>query len=280
MADPNDLTTFTGLLEESPAQRQSWRDRLVSLPPFAGSDLLPETRWDHFPSEAVDWLRQGSTNSCEGHGTAHVTAMAHYCQTGTKKTFSPWFAYLTAQQKGGNYGRDNGAYLGSGLAALQDVGICPIEFLKNPGYYDATIPQAAIRAAAEFKVTHAVDIERERFAGCRTLMGQNIGGAVFAVNWGLQFDQQGKAGVPYASRYIPTGRSGHAMGLLCLSTTNGADGRPDVWGINSHPNYGPFLVAARFIDEVMDRDEWGAFGVSTMTVMRPTVDWRQTEMMG
>lgn len=277
--DPNDLTTYTGLLEESPAQKQSWKESLVSLPPFAASDLLPETRWDHFPTEAVDWLRQGPTNSCGGHGEAHSLAMAYYCQTGQKMTFSPWFAYLQGQRFGGNYGRDSGAYLGSLLRAAQEVGNCPLSYLRNPGRYDATIPPAAVAAAAEYKLVHSIDLERDRYEGLRTLCGQNIGAGVFAVYWGIQADRTGKLGVPYYSRYIPTGRGGHCMALICLSTETGQDGRPDVWAINSHPDHGPYLVSARFVDEVMARDEWGAWGVSTLSVVKPQVDWRLRSMM-
>jgi len=264
---------FTGLLEESPAQRQAWKSSLSPMPVCAPGSLVTEVTYDAFP-EHLRIYQQGMTNSCAGHGTAHAAMQAAYMQSGQAYELSPWWCYVKAQSLGGNLGRDVGAYLGGACKAVQQVGIAPTKLAQNTGRYYTSFSDEAVQEAQKVKVLHTIDIEEGGYESLRLLLGQQMGAGVFAVNWGLRTDGDGNV-----ARYQPTGRGGHAMAWVALSTKKDSQGRPWVWCANSHPTMTRYLMSPTAVQQIVDRDEWGCFGISTMTVMKPVVDWRQRELM-
>ena len=266
------MSDFTGLLPESAAQRQAWKASLSPMPVCAPGDLVDETLWDHFPDH-LSIRQQGYTNSCCGHGTCHAAMQAAYMQSGQRYDLSPWWCYIQAQRYGGNVGSDSGAYLGGSCKAVQQAGIAPLRLAQNTGLYYASFPDEAVQEAAKVKVLHTIDLESGGYNALRLLLGQQMGAGVFAVNWPLRTDGNGD---------VPTyrgGDAGHAMAWVGLSTRKDEQGRPWVWCANSHPTMTKYQMSPTAVDQIIRQDDWGAFGISTMTVMKPVVDWRKRELM-
>lgn len=267
------MSDFTGLLQESPAQKNAWKSSLSPMPVCAPGDLVDEVLWEEFPGH-LRIRQQLQTNSCEGHASTHAAIQAAYCQSGQVYDLSPWFSYLMAQKMGGNFGRDNGAYLGAGCKAAQEIGYAPEKLVPNKGYYYTQIPAEAMAEASKVKALHTVDIESGGYDALRLLLGQQMGAGVFAVNWPI-----GKDGDGNVSQYRPLGGGGHAMAWIALSTKKDSHGRPWVWCANSHPSFTTYLMSPTAVQQIVDEDSWGCWGVSTMSVMKPVVDWRQQEIM-
>lgn len=242
------------------------------MPVCAPGDLVAETMWSRFPDHLAI-KQQGATNSCAGHGTAHAAMQAAYMQSGQNYDLSPWWCYIQAQRHSGGTGSDSGAYLGGCCKAVQAVGIAPAKLAPNTQRYYTTFSAEATAAAQEVKVLHTIDLEKGGYDALRLLLGQQMGAAVFAVDWPLAFDADGNV-----SRYSG-GRFGHAMAWVGLSERKDSQGRPWVWCGNSHPVHTKYEMSPTAVQQIIDRDDWGAFGISTMTVMKPVVDWRNRSMM-
>lgn len=262
------MTEFTGLLPETPEQRAAMKSRLTGMPVCAGGDRVPETVWKEFP----EWLKpymQGPTSSCEGHALAHAAKTAVYGQTGLIHEFSAWWAYIQAQIFGGNVGSDSGAYLGSGQEAAQKVGLAPLALAKNTGVYYTRFAAGVAEEAAKAKVLTTVNIESGGYDSLRTLLGQQLGGGVFAVNWPLQKDRDGNI-----ANYVG-GRYGHAMAWVALSDRYDSQGRPWIWCANSHEDWPRYLMSPTAVQQIVDRDDWGCYGILSTSIVRPRIDWRK-----
>lgn len=267
------MSDFTGLLPESLAQKNAWKSSLSPMPVCAPGDLVDEVLWDKFP-EHLKIKQQGMTNSCCGHGTAHAAMQAAYCQSGVEYDLSPWWCYIEAQRYGGNLGSDSGAYLGGACKAVQEIGIAPAKLAPNTGRYYTKFPPEAGTEAAKIKVLHTVDLESGGYDALRLLLGQQMGAGIYAVSWPIAKDNDGNV-----EQYRPLGRGGHCMAWVALSTEKDSQGRPWVWCANSHPSFTRYLMSPTAVQQIVDEDSWGCWGVSTMSVMKPVVDWRQREMM-
>ncbi len=263
---------FTGLLPETADQKAAWRSSLSPMPVCAPGDLVDETLWREFPPH-LTIRQQGATNSCAGHGTVHAAMQAAYMQSGQRYDLSPWWCYVQAQRYGGNIGRDAGAYLGGACKAVKAVGIAPAKLAPNTQRYYTDFSDEAERAAKEVMVLHTIDIERGGYEALRLLLGQQMGAGVFAVNWPLSFSGEGDVETYRGGPY------GHAMAWVALSERKDDQGRPWVWCANSHPTHTKYEMSPTAVEQIIQRDEWGCWGVSTMTVMRPVVDWRKRELM-
>lgn len=266
------MRDFTGLLPESAEQKAAWKATLSPMPACAPGDMVEETLWREFPPH-LSIRQQGMTNSCCGHGTAHAAMQAAYMQSGQRYDLSPWWCYIQAQKYGGNVGRDVGAYLGGACKAVQQVGIAPLRLAQNTGRYYTSFSDEAVLEAAKVKVLHTIDLEAGGYDALRLLLGQQMGAACFAVNWPLRTDANGDV------ETYRGGGGGHAMAWVGLSTRKDSQGRPWVWCANSHPTMTRFQMSPTAIDQIIRQDDWGAFAISTMTVMKPVVDWRKRELM-
>lgn len=266
------MSDFTGLLPESPAQKNAWKSSLSPMPVCAPGDLVDEVLWERFPEHITPHM-QGRSNSCAGHGGCHAMEQAIFSQTGLKISLSPWFSYITGQKYGGNLGSDSGAYLGGIHKALTEVGICENGLAPNIGRYYTNIKTEAYENAKQNLAVRTIDLERGGYDDLRLLLGQQLGSAVFAVGWSIRFDSDGDV-----SRYIP-GSAGHAMCWLALSSRKDSEGRPWVWACNSHETHTRYRMSPTAVEEVIRRDDWGAFGVSSVSTPVPKMDWRKSQMM-
>lgn len=112
----------------------------------ASADDLPD-EW--FPPLYVE--NQGSTSSCAGHAEALACAHANFTITGDVKRFSRWFAYITAQARGGFLGRDAGTSITSTLQAATQDGCCLESTQPFTGSYSTQLSSAARQEAAQHK---------------------------------------------------------------------------------------------------------------------------------
>lgn len=263
------MSDFTGLLPENDKQKADRKAMLLPMPPCAPGDLVEETLWEEFPPHiTVDM--QGPLSACAGYAESHAYEAAVYGQTGLKIDVSGVYSYINGQREGGNLGSDSGAFLFGVLAAAKKYGHCRSDLAPNTGRYYTQIGQSAYEDGKKNLTTASVDLERGGYDALRLLLGQQMGGAVFAVGWPLRFEADGDV-----HEYVP-GRFGHAMALVGLSSRKDPDGRPWPWAANSHPTRSKYRISPRAIDAIVRLDDWGMYGILSQSTPVPRVDWRKS----
>lgn len=265
---------FTGLVAETKDERWVWRDRQIDLPPMAGE--VREQLFDSPPS----WVRieaQGQTNSCAAHAGTSCAERVAYAKSGTVEQLSRNYLYVRGQEKCGLFGRDVGCTLGGIISALTEFGVCPETLWPFTGTYQTQIPRGCDDQAKRYRATHTVDVESLGYEGFRTVIGQNIGAVLMATSWPLRlWDGY------IVEQHQPTGRGGHALAGLFLSSRLDGNGRPYVWVANSHDvtsgKAGWLLWSPRAIDSLIQSSQWGCTGLTDMSTPAPReVDWRGTQ---
>ena len=260
---------FTGLVEETPQERATWRRDQIMLPPRAGKEV-EETLFAE-PPNFIRVEQQARTNMCAVNAGTSLAEKLCYMATGEMVELSRNYLYAKAQKYCGLYG-DQGVTLGSVIRALKD-GVPPESLYPFNGVFNPRIPAGCDAEAAERKITSTIDVERGGYDSVRSVIGQNIGAVLFATSWPIVYQQGYIVG-----SYSPMGRGGHARAWLFLSSRLDHAGRPYVWAVNSHgleaQHKGWELWSPDGVDQVLSRDEWGATGVTSMTTPEPQeVDW-------
>ena len=258
-------TEFTGLVQETPEQRAAWKAEQIQLPPCAGQEV-PETLF----AEPPNFMRienQQRTNMCAVNAGTSTAEKLGFMLTGEMVELSRNYLYAKAQKYCGLFG-DRGVTLGSVIKALKQDGCPPEQLYPFNGTFNPQIPPGCDAEAAIRKATATIDVERGGYDAVRTVIGQNMGAVLFASYWPIQY-----AGGYVVEKYLPVGRGGHARTWLFLSTRKDDAGRPFVWAANSHStaaqHKGWELWSPAAVAGVIQRDEWGATGLTDMTTPKP-----------
>lgn len=267
----NDI--FTGLLPDTPEQRAERMSQAVSMGAVCFASDVPETRLSRIPS----WMRrddQGQRNSCAAHDGSNCAEKINYVKTGKPTQFSRQFLYIEGQKAGGMRVADAGCTLYGITKCLKTVGVCREE-LEPYGAWKTKFAPESYADASNYKLTNTVSVARG-YADWRVVLGGNIGAILAASMWPIEIDSQG-----YARRYRPRGGGGHAYAGLFLADTVDANGRPDVWFLNSHQGNFEFRASATFVDDLMAQDQFGILGYTDMEVPEPRqIRWTEHEVIG
>jgi hypothetical protein len=113
---------------------------------------------DEWQSPIKPW-HQGATSSCAGHAGAANFTHRQFVETGELVRYSPWFSYLSAQKRGGFFGRDGGTSIKSVIDAATLDGCCLESLCPRPNHYVTTLLPDALNDAAQHKhLGAAVDL--------------------------------------------------------------------------------------------------------------------------
>lgn len=264
------MAEFTGLLPDSPEQREERLRSAVSMPQVCYSQD-GETRLPRIPS----WMRrddQGRRNSCAAHAGTNVLEKLVYMQTGHSTQLSRQFLYIEGQRAGGMRVADAGCTLYGITKASRETGVCTEDTVPY-GAWVTTFPRNAYEEAAKWRLTNTVNLQGG-YSAWRAMLGNNVGGVLMASRWPIEIRNG------YASRYRPSGGGGHAYAGLFLADTSDANGRPDVLCLNSHSGNFEFKASATFVDELMGNDVFGIVGYTDMTTPAPRhFDWSERKGM-
>lgn len=267
----DEVSGYTGLVEETPEQMTEWKSQQIWLPPCAGKEV-EETLFDE-PPKFMRVENQQRTNMCAAHAGTSCIEKLEYMLTGVMIQRSRNYVYAKAQHYCGLYG-DQGVTLGSIIKALKINGAPPEEMYPFTGTFNPRIPKGCDEEAAKCRVTATIDVESGGYDAVRTVCGQNIGAVLFATSWPI-----GYSNGYIVERYIPFGRFGHARAWIVLSSRKDSLGRPYVWAVNSHSEDAQYmgyeLWSPTAIQESIDEGRWGNTGVTSMTTPEPQeVDWK------
>lgn len=264
--------TFTGLVPET---NPTWRQGQLSLPVAAAADRVEETLFAEPPA----WMpveSQSRTNMCAVHAGSSATEKVEFMRTGKFTQLSRNYLYVEAQKRCGLYG-DQGVTLESVIYALTRKGVPPEEMYPFKGVFNPKVPPGCDEEAAKRKVTKTLDVEQHGYAGFREVIGQNIGSVLMACSWPIRMWEG-----YIVEEYQPQGNGGHAIAGLFLSTRKDSTGRPYVHVVNSHDvtaqRRGWMLWSPRAIDSLIQRDNWGATGITDLLTPKPRAfDWQGGE---
>lgn len=260
---------FTGLVAEKPQEVAARLREQVQIPPCAGKEVV-EKRWAE-PPQFNRIESQIRTNMCAAHAGTTAVEVVSFQASGQLTQRSRNFLYAKAQTYCGLYG-DQGVTLGSIIKALRQDGCPPEDMYPFKGYFDSRIPTGCADAASKCKVTATLDLSLG-YRAVRTLIGQNMGAAVMATDWPIEYVKG-----YIVEHYRPLGGFGHARCWMALAEELDAQGRPYVWCANSHDvmaqYHGYELWSPTAIDEHLARDPWGSTGITSLSVIEPQeVDW-------
>lgn len=256
------MADFTGLIREDPEVLADMQKDYMSL---EGVRCAPEreARLAKVPSW-VAFDDQMRMNSCVGHGLTTALEKVIYMKTRTPTQLSRLYAYRMAQAETG-IRSDSGAQLSGALKASLK-GICR-EAVFPYGPYNTPITQAAKDDAKKWVVVGHIKVPN--YQSWRTALGGNIAGIMTASSWPIEVDRNG-----YARRYHPMGRGGHCYAAMFLADTADANGRPDVWMVNSHLGNFTFKVSATFVDQLVGQNPYESVGFTDMEVPVPRpINW-------
>lgn len=204
------------------------------------------------------WLRvenQGNMSSCVGHGDSSALEVCNYYDTGGEIIqLSRMYAYLTAQQESGLFGRDQGATISGAVKANLKYGICRDETYPYPGRYSTSIPSEANAEAQKHKLLRhtVVDNYGESFNWLAT--GQ--GAVIIGVRWVQSLAET--TGVVEQLR--GGGNEFHCMAILGYSDRRDSLGRQYPWLVNSHGrgwgNQGWAEIAPSVVDQWCRRNDY------------------------
>lgn len=131
-------------------------DFAAPLPPwFSAFPVVPESEWDETATDMshVPVFNQGSHSSCVGHGTVTAFTFAWIMSGQPFHVFSPTSIYARI-----NGGRDKGAMVADGLAALKTFGTCFMDQFGEDQIYAQQLPPAAVNTALRFRVHEAYKV--------------------------------------------------------------------------------------------------------------------------
>jgi hypothetical protein len=270
-------TKFYGLVPES---RESWQDAIADAQQLPVCGDTEETLLKAPP----DWCRvenQGPINSCSANAMTSIAEKIEYIHKKKPIQLSRWFQYIKSEEFTGTPGRDQGATLSAALRVGVEVGFVPEDQCQYPKQYDRNrlrFSQELYKEAEQRRIKSKIDLSKG-YSAWRTLLGQDIGAVLLGTFWPVQIDARG-----YAYN-VPTSGGGHAIAALFLADTFDANGRPDVWIVNSHDKsfglQGWFKATASWVEQLQGRDYFGNVGVSDMSVPGPRkVDWTKRTMIG
>jgi C1A family cysteine protease len=222
------------------------------------------------PPEEIDprkWHKienQGSMGSCRGHSLSSMGEYCYYIATGEVTQFSPLFAYYATQKVDGLAGADRGATISGGMEVATGVGFCPLEIMPypNPVRYRWELPEAALKAAGDFKCEKWYEIRSYEQAFKFLASGQ--GGVDLGLLWS---DSMSPSSEGLILDYTPGG-GGHAVCFLGYSKRTDSLGRKFLILVNSWDKTwgkGGFAeVAPSAVEKIMRAGWTVARGLSDM----------------
>ncbi len=146
---------------------------MKALPTWAGAGFptIPRSDWRLFsrPWASVPMLDQDGRGACLPHAWAEAVMIARAISGAPHVDLSPWFLYSLI-----NGGSDDGSNAGDALQALTTTGIAPVSDVPYGIIRPAGYSQAAMKAAARFKLTDAVAINGFDQAVSAALMGWTV----------------------------------------------------------------------------------------------------------
>lgn len=244
------------LVDETPeieASHMQALSSLMSVPPaFCAGETPPD-----FESPIPAW-DQDSTSSCAGHAGAANFTHRQYVETGEIIKYSPWFSYITSQNRGGFTGRDGGTSIQSVIDAATLDGCCLEELCQRPQRYSTSLSRDAIRDAAAHKhIGRAVDLrefdvlmawlydKRSAVIGTLWTTGlDSVDGPMETLRHGKEETRRG-----YHARALIGHRKGLPVVLNSHGTGWGENGRAcieqDLW---EWWKKDPYFVALGFLD--------------------------------
>ncbi len=255
---------FTGLIPDTEDQLAERMAAAQPLGPVCFS-AEEETRLSRIPS----WMRrddQGQRNSCAAHGGTNCGEKIIYMQTGEAVQLSRQFLYIEGQKAGGMRVADAGCTLFGITEAFRRVGCCREE-IEPYGAWKTQFSPEAYADASKWRLRQTLSV-RGGYKDWRAVLGANIGAILAASLWPIEIVNG------YARRYAPRGNGGHAYAGLFLADTADANGRPDVWFLNSHQGNFEFKASATFVDDLMSRDQFGILAFTDMETPAPRkIEW-------
>jgi hypothetical protein len=158
-------------------------------PVFPESDWYDLDRRDIFGS--ADWiLDQDGIGECVGCGWSGGLRRCRVMAGMKDVKLSPGFLYSLI-----NNGRDDGAVISDGIAALQNTGTCPYDLVGIKPIFPREMPRAAKKEAARYKLGDAYHADTWAETVSALMTGRFV--AIFGVevgnNWG-RWDRYGVAG--------------------------------------------------------------------------------------
>lgn len=249
---------FTGLIPDTPEQLAERKSLEKPLPAVCFS-TENETRLSRIPS----WVKfddQRQMNSCAGHGGTTALEKIAYNLIGRPQQLSRLFLYAEGQKRCGIRG-DNGCALYGIVKAAMEVGVAREE-VQPYGPYQTKFSEAVYQDAANWRLKKTLKLDLG-YNSYRAILGQNIGSILVGTMWPIEI-QNG-----YVRSYRRHGGGGHAYAAMFLADTADANGRPDVWFVNSHQGNFAFKGSATFVEEMQGEDHFGNVGFTDMDVPAP-----------
>jgi hypothetical protein len=206
-----------GLIPGDPA-------RMMSVPPMAATDLIPESEWVEFhewPSE-IPIKDQNGFGACNGHAAAMAVETSRYVSGMPHVGISAWYIYAILCN-----GVDRGSMILDALELTQSDGVAPEDLVKYGIINPNRLTAEAHAAAPRFKVEIGERLTTYQQLGTAIQRRQSIN---LAVCVGNAFNNLNSDGVPglgrgYCNHAVHVGlgmkkaKDGSWLGLMANSWT-------------------------------------------------------------